>query len=59
MFKNLPMKIYYDKKATINISHNPIHHARTKHVEVDKHFIQEKIDEGTICMTCSHVYSSC
>ena len=46
-----PMKLYYDNKAAIDISHNPVHHDRTKHVEVDRHFIKEKIEEGVISMT--------
>lgn len=46
-----PLKIYCDNKAAINISHNPVHHDRTKHVEVDRHFIKEKIEDGTVCMT--------
>jgi len=46
-----PLKIYCDNKAAINISHNPVQHGRTKHVEVDRHFIKEKIEEGIICMT--------
>ena len=41
---------YYDNKAVIAIVHNPVFHDRTKHVEVDKHFIKEKIEEGIICM---------
>ena len=45
-----PMKLYCDNKATIAIAHNPILHDRTKHVEVDKHFIKEKINTGLICM---------
>ena len=45
-----PIKIYCDNKAAINMSHNPLHHDRTKHVEVDRHFIKEKIEEGTICV---------
>lgn len=36
--------------AAINILHNPVHHDRTKHVEVDRHFIKEKIEDGVICM---------
>lgn len=46
----LPIKLYCDNKAAINISHNPIQHDRTKHVEVDRHLIKEKI-EGVICIT--------
>ena len=34
-----PMKLYCDKKSTISIAHNPMQHDRTKHVEVDQHFI--------------------
>ena len=44
------MKLYYDNKAAISIAHNPVLHDRTKHVEVDKHFIKEKLDSGLICM---------
>ena len=46
-----PMKVYCDNKAAISIAHNPVLHDRTKHVEVDKHFIKEKIDGGEICMS--------
>ena len=44
-----PMRLYCDKKTTININHNPIQHNRTKHVEIDRHFIKENIDNGLIC----------
>jgi hypothetical protein len=36
-----PMNLYCDNKATIEIAQNPIQHDRTKHVEVDRHFIKE------------------
>ena len=32
-----PMKLYYDNKSAINITHNPIQHDRTKHIEVERH----------------------
>ncbi|KAM7507575.1 hypothetical protein LguiA_018028 [Lonicera macranthoides] len=44
-----PMSLYCDNKAAINIAHNLVQHDRTKHVEVDRHFIKEKIDLGLIC----------
>ena len=47
---NLPMKLYYDIKAAISIAHNPMQHERTKHDEIGKHFIKEKIgNELFVC----------
>ncbi|XP_062116964.1 carbon catabolite repressor protein 4 homolog 3-like isoform X5 [Humulus lupulus] len=43
-----PIQLHYDNQSTISIAHNPVHHDRTKHVEVDHHFIKEKIDGGVI-----------
>ncbi|KAJ8773456.1 hypothetical protein K2173_004286 [Erythroxylum novogranatense] len=44
-----PMKLFCDNKSAISIAHNPIQHDRTKHIEVDRHFIKEKLDSGLIC----------
>ncbi|RVX03793.1 Cycloartenol synthase [Vitis vinifera] len=44
----LPMKVFCDNKAVIAIAHDPVLHDRTKHVEVDKHFIKEKLENGLI-----------
>ena len=54
-----PMKLFCDNKAAINIPHNPMHHDRTKHVEVDGHFIKEKIEKSIICMSYIHIRTSC
>ena len=45
------MKLYCDNKSAINIAHNPIQQDRTKHIEVDRHFIKEKLEEGVVCMS--------
>ncbi|RVW52853.1 Ubiquitin-conjugating enzyme E2 5 [Vitis vinifera] len=44
-----PMRLYYDNKPAISIAHDPVQHDRTKHIEIDKHFIKEKLDSGLIC----------
>ncbi|XP_050890660.1 secreted RxLR effector protein 161-like [Lathyrus oleraceus] len=31
----LPLKLYSNNKAAINIAHNPVQHDRTKHIEID------------------------
>ena len=42
------MKLYCDNKSAIDIAHNPVQHDRTKHVEIDRHFIKEKLEAGII-----------
>ncbi|CAL8990567.1 unnamed protein product [Prunus brigantina] len=43
-----PMELHCDNKSAIDIAHNPVQHDRTKHVEVDRHFIKEKIEKKII-----------
>lgn len=40
--------ILCDNRATIQITQNPVQHDRTKHVEIDRHFIREKLDQKII-----------
>ena len=43
-----PIRLHCDNKATCDIAHNPVQHDRTKHVEVDRFFIKEKLDEKIV-----------
>lgn len=44
-----PMSLYCDNKAVISIAHDPVQHDRTKHVEVDRHYIKDHLKQGHIC----------
>lgn len=43
------MKLYWNNKSMSNITHNPIQHDRIKHIDVDWHFVKEKLNSGLIC----------
>jgi hypothetical protein len=40
--------VYYDNVSAVYLSTNPIQHQRTKHVEIDLHFIREGVAVGGV-----------
>ena len=47
------MMVWCGNKSTISIANNPVQHDRTKHIEIDRFFIKEKLDN--IILKLSHV----
>ena len=50
-----PLRAWCDNLSAISIANNPVQHDKTKHVEIDRFFIKEKLDAGIISL--SHVSS--
>lgn len=43
-----PAVIYTDSKSALCNAKNPVLHEKTKHIQIDFHFTQEKLLDGTI-----------
>lgn len=44
----LPVSLLWDNKFAIQLANNPIFHERSKHFEIDVHFIREKNATGSL-----------
>lgn len=44
------MHLYCDNKTAINLTNNLVIHDRTKHVEIDRHFIRKEIDSKELVL---------
>ena len=43
--------IHCDSQSAIALAHNPEHHARTKHIDIQYHFVRDKVLLGELELT--------
>ena len=46
--KKEPTKVYCDNQSVVKLAHNLVYHARTKHIELQHHFMRENIESKEI-----------
>ena len=45
-----PVTLFGDNQGAISLSKNPVHHQRSKHIDIRFHFIRDEVQKGSVEM---------
>ena len=51
--------LIYDNTSAVSMGKNPVHHKRTKHIDVRHNFLRDNIEKGNIVLTLSNGGANC
>ncbi|GJY59525.1 hypothetical protein Tco_0459417, partial [Tanacetum coccineum] len=46
--------LFCDNQSALYLARNPAFHSKTKHIQVQYHFVREKVEKGTVDMQKIH-----
>ena len=52
--KQEKISLFCDSQSTLYLVRNPAFHSKTKHIQVQYHFVHEKVEEGIVDMQKIH-----
>ena len=45
------IELYVDSKSAMELAKNPIHHQRSKHIDIKYHYIRNELENGSVVLT--------
>ena len=49
-YPELKINLYVDNRGAIELGKNPVHHQRSKHIDIRYHFLRQKVSEGIVSL---------